>query len=893
MSLIPSLSDLQDEINSIDTELDLKMDKSANLSDVDDVIESRANIGIGTGSIVLNLNQDYVLTNPPTKNIIINMAFPNHTVNLAPAGVPGGLEEGEFVTIISQPLSESILVQDSAGAAIVEVNGNEEYIVEYVGITLAPGTGWFSRKISGSGATPTMQDTYNAGSTIDMTDGQPIVINAGETVIGAQQVLVTPYSAGFYAAPASTTVYGISFTQLIDGYVTYLGYADTAFSSGTREVGLYQYLTASTGTLLGTATVAKTDPLDPATGKWRMSVLGSPIPVSANVRYVLAPLNPTTDQYLFYQCLNPNYAKIDGSAYPGLVSPVLAYPPITNYLGSSEMGNANLIFQSSLEEPTTLSFQDSTISSCFSVVDTTIQSCRPFGSMNTTQGNAIPAADVSGAVWYDNVVKQIKFSDGTNWVGLMPDFLVGGFTFSVTLTGNTAITLPTSGTLADDSTVVHNTGDETIDGIKTFTSPINLSSLSPNAVLGIDPLNAVYSFTTAGKEMMVTDGDGNPFFSTSFPVTMDGNITGNSGTSTALQTARNIGGVSFDGTANIVPQTIESSNEGTDTTCFPLFITASGTQQLQPKNNASFIYNSNTNTLTVSISGNASTATALQTARTIGAVSFDGTANIVPQTIQTVDESSDTSCFLLFVTASGTQSLQPKNNSLLSYNSLLNLLQFAGLTLDNKGAALSGTNNILFFPSSLSDGNYANFGGAGNWGKNSSGSIFYSQNLDWDATTNSYKYINSAAACVIELTSTGILLKTAPSGTAANAVTPTLLVSIKTDGTILYAGAQATTPVTVTSTSNSVATNAALSNNFVHTLTENTTLANPTNLVSGGTYTWKIVQDSTARTLNFGALFKWPGGVAMTVSTGSGQIDVITSYYDGTSLLSVYSQAFA
>lgn len=68
-------------------------------------------------------------------------------------------------------------------------------------------------------------------------------------------------------------------------------------------------------------------------------------------------------------------------------------------------------------------------------------------------------------------------------------------------------------------------------------------------------------------------------------------------TATILATARNIGGVSFNGSAAIVPQTIESANEATDTTCFPLFITASGTQQLQPKNNTALTFNSNTGAL--------------------------------------------------------------------------------------------------------------------------------------------------------------------------------------------------------------------------------------------------------------------------------------------------------
>lgn len=128
-----------------------------------------------------------------------------------------------------------------------------------------------------------------------------------------------------------------------------------------------------------------------------------------------------------------------------------------------------------------------------------------------------------------------------------------------------------------------------------------------------------------------------------FGQTIVGSVNGNAATATALQNARTIGGVSFDGTANIVPQTIQSINEATDTTCFPLFISASGSQSLQPLNNAGFIYNSNANSLTATtfigaLTGNASTstlaatATALANARTIGGVSFDGTANITVAT---------------------------------------------------------------------------------------------------------------------------------------------------------------------------------------------------------------------------------------------------------------------
>ncbi len=88
-----------------------------------------------------------------------------------------------------------------------------------------------------------------------------------------------------------------------------------------------------------------------------------------------------------------------------------------------------------------------------------------------------------------------------------------------------------------------------------------------------------------------------------------------------------------------------------------------------------------------SLTGNSSTATSLQTARTIGGVSFDGTANIVPQTIQSVDESSDTTCFPLFINSSGSQSLQPKNNAALLYNSSTNILSLAGMNLSGLTAS--------------------------------------------------------------------------------------------------------------------------------------------------------------------------------------------------------------
>jgi hypothetical protein len=227
-----------------------------------------------------------------------------------------------------------------------------------------------------------------------------------------------------------------------------------------------------------------------------------------------------------------------------------------------------------------------------------------------------------------------------------------------------------------------------------------------------------------------------------------GSCTGNAATATALETARNIGGVSFDGTGNIdlpgvnsagnqntsgtaaIATTVTVADESTDTSCNVLFTTAA-TGNLGPKSGTNLTFNSDTGILTAtgfagaltgnvtgnasgssgSTTGNAATATALETARNIGGVSFDGTGNIdlpgvntagsqntsgnattattatTSTNVTVADESTDTTCFPLFTTAA-TGDLAPKSGSNLTFNSNTGVL--GATTFSGSGSSLTG-----------------------------------------------------------------------------------------------------------------------------------------------------------------------------------------------------------
>lgn len=54
-----------------------------------------------------------------------------------------------------------------------------------------------------------------------------------------------------------------------------------------------------------------------------------------------------------------------------------------------------------------------------------------------------------------------------------------------------------------------------------------------------------------------------------------------------------------------------------------------------------------------------------------------------------------------------------------------------------------------------------------------------------------------------------------------------------------------------------------------------------------------IVQDTVVRTCSWPATVKWPGGTAPVISTGSGEIDIISLMWDGTNYYGTYGQNFS
>jgi hypothetical protein len=76
-------------------------------------------------------------------------------------------------------------------------------------------------------------------------------------------------------------------------------------------------------------------------------------------------------------------------------------------------------------------------------------------------------------------------------------------------------------------------------------------------------------------------------------------------------------------------------------------------------------------------------------------------------------------------------------------------------------------------------------------------------------------------------------------------------------------------------------------------LSTNGTMADASNKVDGSTYILLVTQGTGSNTLAWNATYKWPGGTAPTLTTGSAKSDIFTFISNGTSLFGVAAQNYS
>ena len=176
-------------------------------------------------------------------------------------------------------------------------------------------------------------------------------------------------------------------------------------------------------------------------------------------------------------------------------------------------------------------------------------------------------------------------------------------------------------------TIAGGNGIDTTGGTNTLTVALNTEYVQ-------DIAGAMFTGNTeTGITATYQDGDGTVDLVVG---TLNQDTTGNAATATALETARTIGGVSFNGTANIVPATITVADT-TDTSSF-VGLWESATGDLAPKTDAAITYNAGTGALTATTFVGALTGNASGTAATVTGAAQTNITSLGTLTALVVDD---------------------------------------------------------------------------------------------------------------------------------------------------------------------------------------------------------------------------------------------------------------
>ena len=278
-------------------------------------------------------------------------------------------------------------------------------------------------------------------------------------------------------------------------------------------------------------------------------------------------------------------------------------------------------------------------------------------------------------------------------------------------------------------------------GATSGSATVNLSHLGLESLSDPNDDQIIFWDDSAGATAFLDLGTGLSISGTTISVgTLNQDTTGNAATATALETARTIHGVSFDGTANIdlsevVQDTVGAMfSSNTETGITVSYEDGDGTIDLV------------VGTLNQDTTGNAATATALETARNIGGVSFDGSANINLPGVNT-SGTQDTSGNAATATALATA----RTINGVSFDGTANVTTLTAGT----GVSVSGTAVSIGQAVATSDDvTFADIAATGN--------VTITGNLDVNGTTTTLDTTNSTIADRL------IELGTGTSGTPAN-----------------------------------------------------------------------------------------------------------------------------
>jgi hypothetical protein len=435
----------------------------------------------------------------------------------------------------------------------------------------------------------------------------------------------------------------------IDGvaYVDAINFNGTAISATAAELNIMDGVTATTAELNimdgVTATTAELNIMDGVTSTTaELNILDGVTSTAAELN-ILDGVTSTTAELNILDGVTSTAAELN--ILDGVTSTATEINLLDGSTANTVVNSKAVIYGSSGELAGTLSTAAQTnVTSLGTLTALTVDNITIDSSTISSSGDI--TLDAVGDIILDADGDDIKIAEGGTTVMEIKhestgiDFLLStadeDFRFKGS-DGGSAITalhldMSEAGAATFNSKIIATeldiSGDVDIDGtLEADAITVNGTTLAETISDTVGAM--VTSNTETGVTVTYDDSDNTLDFVIG---TLNQNTTGNAATATALETARTIHGVSFDGTANIdltevVQDTVGAMfSSNTESGITVDYQDSDGTIDLT------------VGTLNQNTTGSAATLT---TARTIGGVSFDGSANITPTTFAAATFSGD------------------------------------------------------------------------------------------------------------------------------------------------------------------------------------------------------------------------------------------------------------